>query len=32
MYTERGEATRLISARQATPTERSDYYAGDESY
>ena len=32
VYTERGDITRLISARQATPQERSDYYAGDESY
>ena len=26
VYTERGEAIRLISARAATPNERSDYY------
>ena len=32
VYTERGETTRLISARQATPSERSDYYAGNENY
>ena len=28
VYTERGVATRLISARKATLKERSDYYAG----
>ena len=32
VYTERGEIIRLISARRATLQERSDYYAGDESY
>ena len=32
VYTERGEITRLISARRATAQERSDYYAGAESY
>ena len=32
VYTERGAAIRLISARQATPSERSDYYAGNEDY
>lgn len=26
IYTERGEKTRLISARKATPKERKDYY------
>ena len=26
VYTERGDLTRLISAREATPDERSDYY------
>ena len=32
IYTERGEITRLISARLATKQERRDYYAGNESY
>ena len=32
IYTERGEITRLISARRATKQERSDYYAGNEGY
>ena len=32
IYTERGEITRLISARLATAKERRDYYAGNESY
>ena len=32
IYTERGEITRLISARRATAQERSDYYAGNEDY
>ena len=32
VYTERGDCTRLISARRATADERRDYYAGDESY
>ena len=32
IYTERGEITRLISARRATAQERKDYYAGNESY
>ena len=32
IYTERGEITRLISARRATAQERRDYYAGNESY
>lgn len=32
IYTERGEITRLISARRATANERRDYYAGNESY
>lgn len=32
IYTERGESTRLISARKATSTERRKYYAGTESY
>ena len=32
IYTERGEITRLISARRATAKERRDYYAGNESY
>ena len=32
VYTERGDFTRLISARRATSDERRDYYAGDESY
>ena len=30
IYAERGEATRLISARKATADERRDYYAGKE--
>lgn len=32
VYTERGEAIRLIMARKATSEERRDYYAGAESY
>ena len=32
VYTERGMATRLISARKADAKERRDYYAGNESY
>ena len=32
IYTERGEFTRLISARKATATERRKYYAGTQSY
>jgi len=32
IYTERGEITRLISARLATKQERRDYYAGNEGY
>ena len=32
IYTERGEITRLISARLATAKERRDYYADNESY
>ena len=32
VYTERIDAIRLISARRATAQERSDYYAGEESY
>ena len=32
VYTERVNAIRLISARRATAQERSDYYAGEESY
>ena len=32
VYTERSEATRLISARKATFKERKDYYAGTKSY
>ena len=32
VYTERGIATRLISARKADADERRDYYAGAESY
>ena len=32
IYTERGEITRLISARRATVQERRDYYAGNEGY
>lgn len=32
IYTERGEFTRLISARKATSTERRKYYAGTQSY
>jgi len=32
IYTERGEITRLISARRATAQERRNYYAGNEGY
>lgn len=32
VYTERGESTRLISARKATASERRKYYAGTQSY
>ncbi len=32
VYTERGEATRLISARKATPHERRRYYDHQEMY
>ena len=32
VYTERGEFTRLISAREATPRERRKYYARKEDY
>ena len=32
IYTERGEYTRLISAREATPGERRRYYAHKENY
>ncbi len=32
VYTERGDFTRLISARKATATERRRYYARKESY
>ena len=32
IYTERGEYTRLISAREATPRERRRYYARKENY
>ena len=32
VYTERSEIVRLISARPATSNERSEYYAGSESY
>ena len=32
VYTEREDATRLISARLANAKERGDYYAGEESY
>ncbi len=32
VYTERGEAIRLISARRADAKERRDYYAGNEGY
>ena len=32
VYTERGEYTRLISAREATPRERRRYYARKENY
>lgn len=32
VYTERGEVTRLISARKANAKERRDYYAGTESH
>ena len=32
IYTERGEFTRLISARKASATERRKYYAGTQSY
>ncbi len=32
IYTERGEYTRLISAREATPIERRRYYARKENY
>jgi len=32
VYTERDSATRIISARKANAKERSDYYAGEESY
>ena len=32
IYTERGEVTRLISARKANATERRKYYAGTQNY
>ena len=32
VYTERGESTRLISARKAPASERRKYYAGTQSY
>ncbi len=32
VYTERGDFTRLISAREATPRERRKYYARKENY
>ena len=32
VYTERGESTRLISARKATAADRRKYYAGTQSY
>lgn len=32
IYTERGDFTRLISARKATSTERRKYYAGTQNY
>lgn len=32
VYTERGEVTRIISARKATSREKTKYYAGIEEY